>query len=80
MGSRLRGRVAHAGGHVVLRHCFAAAAQPLTAASTLHTLLLPLPVITAGRPFQRARLRNNHGANSAYLSTRPSRTRPELPD
>ena len=63
---------AYAGGHVVLRHCFAASAQPLTAASPLHALLLPPPVITAGRLFQRARLRDNHGANSAYLSTRPS--------
>lgn len=64
--------VTYAGGHVVLRHCFAASAQPLTAASTLHRLLLPHPVITAGRLFQRARLRNNHGANSAYLSRWPS--------
>ena len=64
--------VAYASGHVVLRHCFAASAQPLTAESTLHRLLLPPPVITAGRLFQRARLRNNHGANSAYLSRWPS--------
>ena len=64
--------VTYAGGHVVLRHCFAASAQPLTAAGTLHRLLLPHPVITAGRLFQRARLRNNHGANSAYLSRWPS--------
>lgn len=33
--------VAYAGWHVGLRHCFAASAQPLTAASTLHRLLLP---------------------------------------
>lgn len=64
--------VTYAGGHVVLRHCFAASAQPLTAAGTLHRLLLPHPMITAGRLFQRARLRNNHGANSAYLSRWPS--------
>jgi hypothetical protein len=30
-------------------------------------VVAPAPVITAGRLFQRARLRNNHGANSAYL-------------
>ena len=64
--------VTYAGGHVVLRHCFAASAQPLTAAGTLHRLLLPHPVITAERLFQHARLRNNHGANSAYLSRWPS--------
>ena len=35
-------------------------------------VVAPAPVITAGRLFQRARLRNNHGANSAYLSRWPS--------
>ena len=72
MESLTGGVVAYAGWHVVLRHCFASSAQPLTAASTLHRLLLPPPVITAGRLFQRARLRNNHGANSAYLPRWPS--------
>ena len=72
IGSPSGDGVAYAGWHVGLRHCFAASAQPLTAASTLHALLLPPPVITAGRLFQRARLRNNHGANSAYLSRWPS--------
>lgn len=72
IGSLTGGGVAYAGWHVDLRHCFAASAQPLTAASTLHRLLLPHPVITAGRLFQRARLRNNQGATSAYLSRWPS--------
>lgn len=35
-------------------------------------VVAPAPVITAGQLFQRARLRNNHGANSAYLSRWPS--------
>lgn len=41
IGSPSGGGVAYAGWHVGLRHCFAASAQPLTAASTLHALLLP---------------------------------------
>ena len=35
--------VAYASGHVVLRHCFAASAQPLTAASTLPRVVAPAP-------------------------------------
>lgn len=80
IGSLSRGGVAYARRHVGSRHCFAAFAQPLTAASTLPLLLLPPPATTAGRLFQRARLRIDHGAHSAYLSRWPSRARPELPD
>ena len=43
IGSPSGDGVAYAGWHVGLRHCFAASAQPLTAASTLPRVVAPAP-------------------------------------
>ena len=43
IGLLIGGGVAYAGWHVGLRHCFAASAQPLTAASTLPRVVAPAP-------------------------------------